>query len=125
MQAALHTGIHRCSNDGQTLDRTEGEILPSCSCGQGTWEFLATDNNRDPIPLLVGKGIIHVTEIDEVPEVGTTFNFRGGIMKPGIYRVSKLDEMRWGGKDNVHVDVEKVGEFNPALPIYPVASINC
>lgn len=119
MQTALHTGIHRCSRDGQTLHKKKGEKLPPCSCERGTWEFLATDNNRDPIPLFIGVSILHATEIDEFPEVGEVLNLRGALMDSGSYRVTKIDLMQWDGNDNVLAHVEKVGDMNPALPIHP------
>ncbi|KKT45291.1 MAG: hypothetical protein UW34_C0001G0050 [Parcubacteria group bacterium GW2011_GWA2_44_15] len=125
MQTARHTGFHRCSNDGQTVFKAKGETFPPCSCKQGVWEFLATDNNISPILVLIGKGLIHGTEIDLLPEVGTIFNFRGGKMDPGTYQVTALDILRWRGNDEIHVVAERVGDIDPMLPIHPVCLLNC
>src|SRR3989338_9914226 len=117
MSTALRDGIHRCSNDGQTVFGKKGYRFPVCSCGKGVWEYLATDNNLNPVPLLIGTGIVHATEIDGPPKMGDVLNLRGGTMNAGSYRISNLDQMRWGGKDRLHVLVKRVGEIDPNLPI--------
>ncbi|MCR4311633.1 MAG: hypothetical protein NUV54_03675 [Candidatus Taylorbacteria bacterium] len=123
MQKALLTGYHRCSNDGQTVYAKGGASLAPCSCGQGKWEYLASDNHRDPAPLLVGTGIIFLTEVAEVPERGTLLHMRGGGMPQAVYKVLAVKMLKWKGEEQFHIEVMRVGDADPKLPLYLLSRI--
>ncbi len=126
---AQATGFYRCTGMGETWFREAGEELTPCNCPGAIWELRAEDNFRegDAIFMLIGKGILHATAIDELPNVGSEYNFRGGKCPEynGKYRVSSVETIMWAQRDEIHVLVEKIGEIDPKLPIYRLLMLNC
>lgn len=43
-QLTLLDGLYRCSHDGQTIFRKQGQRIPPCSCGKGKWVHREEDN---------------------------------------------------------------------------------
>lgn len=129
VQVAKAEGIYRCSGDGQTWFRERGQELTPCSCGKGTWEFLAGDNLNpaDTIPILVGRGIIMLIYMDALPEVGVMLNLRGPeqltTKYSGRFRVTYVGTFRWCGKDEFHIQVDPAGAFDEEQPIYTMAEL--
>jgi len=112
-------GIYHCVGDGQTLYREIGDEFPLCSCGVKTWELLVEDNfpDNELIPLFVGNDTMCFTLTNQLPELGTEYNLRGGGYY-GKYQITDMREIQREDKLYFNVLVAKVGELDPTLVIH-------
>ena len=127
-------GMYRCSGRfGETAYLKVGEAFPDCVCGDGgVWELRKGDNmsSDDAVVVFVGRGIIHSIETDELPEVGHCFNIReatGMGLMTGEHRVTKVEsDFHWGGSDESFfwIEVERIGDLSPKLPIHQAQQMN-
>lgn len=129
-QIARVEGLYRCTGLGETKFAGLGERLPQCSCPSGgTWELRKEDNIRseDAIPILIGGGIIHMIETDELPEIGYRYNIRqasGNGLKSGLHRVTEIDEnFKWGKTPHIWIRVERIGDLAEDLPIHQAGQL--
>ena len=120
-------GIYQCAGCKQTMHREVGQELTPCSCGEA-WELCFADQVRlqDTVLMLIGRrGLIRFTGIVELPEIGTEYNFRGISTIPGgKYRVTEVGTMQWGGRNHIHVLVERVGDTDPRMPVHALGIAN-
>jgi hypothetical protein len=131
MQKAQISGIHRCKGS-QTKYYKEGEEFIQCSCCDSlTWQCWFYDNvGNDMLEIvLIGTGIWHAMGVLEIPEEGETYNFGGGMLKKGLYKVTKIAGFAkppsGGDKEYIHIMVERVGDIVPNKMIYGLAMLNC
>lgn len=122
---ARKKGIYRCSGDGQTIYAEEGVKLPPCSCGRGFWLFLKEDNidHARATPIFIGDNLAFVFVTDEDPDVGVKLNLRGGSRSfDGLYQVDDfgLTPLRKGGEEVFRVNVRRIRDVDPSLPIHTV-----
>lgn len=132
-QIAKVHGLYRCTGLGETVFCDPDEKLPVCSCkGGGRWELLKEKNmkSEDAIPIFIGRGIFHVIETDELPEIGHCYNIRQALgygLKTGNHRVTAIDpDFKWiDNKSHIRISVERVGDMTDDLPIHQARQVTC
>lgn len=125
-QCASREGIYRCSNDGQTIFRGEGEGIPPCSCQSGIWLFFPEDNlNKVDIrPTYLSP--IEVIHTERHLHVGDGINLIGGQgHRRAAFIVTRV--MAHRGPAGLHpmIEVENAGPIDPELPSYSVGYCAC
>ncbi len=118
---AWRTGMFRCSGVHQTIFANAGDILASCDdcVGECKWEFKDTDN-PDPkrTYVFINVGIFHAIFVREVPQKDVIINLRGGIIREGRYRVTKVDRIDWRGFFYPCIEVDRLGDIGAEGSVY-------
>ena len=83
--------------------------------------------------IFVGQGLFFAfdtsEEVTEEVTPGNTLNIIGGnvlaLPYNGLYQITAVKEMTWGGKLYPHIDVERVGDIDHQRSIHRLALMNC
>ena len=129
MTTAAASGIYRCSDDpdGTRLSFVcQGAQLPECPADQ-KWELFAHDQEEyAPLHLFIMMGGIgHVIAAHFKPDQGQKFNFRPNSpqgRKEGLYEIVS-DNKPVGGI--LKQATMRLGDLDPALPIYIGIQVEC
>ncbi len=74
--------------------------------------------------ILIGPGIHHLVEVEQIPHRGELLNLASAMLDPGVYEMIPQGERSWGNKNYPYFTLARRGNLPHGTRALPMAVLN-